>query len=728
MQPLGSISSGGVEPRPLAQAEGAHRQPALRAWAAGLPAALFERGSLSARLVTAFLLAILITSIAVGLPAYWITRGELRNQAWDRVQGGLQTTRALLDAEGERLGNLAALASERPTLRALLIDPDRADLSGYLTSFRVGAELDLLILLDPEGVAFASSPTGADLDRYPPGAGSSFVLLEQQQLAMLAARPIVGEAGPAEFGWVLTGVIVDQPFVERLAERTGLELGLLLDGQRRVSSLGAAAVGPAAAGLASDASAGAQLEIEGLPYYADCLPLHDPYGQVLGHWEVALQVQELAQAEQRAQSSLILSTVGVALVASAGAALYAGRVIRPLRRLTTAAREISRGDLDRPVPIPQGPAEVITLARALEEGRVSTQQSIQELARQNAWLDTLITSIAEGIVTVDTHGVITSFSPGAEAITGWARDQALGLPIQQLLPAADGSDVLPLLPAAGAKAQLEVLNRSGRPLALSVTGAELRPPGSGTVLRALVLRDTTEEEAVQRLRSYFLANISHEFRTPLSAMIAALELLLEDLDQLTTAEIGNLISRMHLSVTGLQTLIDNLLESLSIEAGRFNLRRRLADLGEVIQEAVQTMQPLLDRRRQPLDWAIPSQLPKIWIDPTRVTQVIVNLLSNASKYSPIGETITLRGDLCQPGHIRIEVADRGRGIPLADRPNVFRRFMRLNQDQTVQYGAGLGLSVVKSIVEEHGGQVGVEGRPEGGSIFWFSLPLQGQQP
>ena len=216
-----------------------------------------------------------------------------------------------------------------------------------------------------------------------------------------------------------------------------------------------------------------------------------------------------------------------------------------------------------------------TLAKALEESRINTHRSLQELSKQNAWLDTLIGSIAEGIVTVDELGSITSFSQGAEVITGWSAAQAQAHSVDEVLRLADGSSLLAQLPTSGAWLQFEVQTGSGRQVTLSITGAELQAPGSGSPQRALVLRETTEEEATQRLRSYFLANISHEFRTPLSAISAALELLLEELSDLSISEIGDLLSRMHMSVTGLHTLIDNLLESSSIEAGRFTLRRDL---------------------------------------------------------------------------------------------------------------------------------------------------------
>jgi signal transduction histidine kinase len=116
-------------------------------------------------------------------------------------------------------------------------------------------------------------------------------------------------------------------------------------------------------------------------------------------------------------------------------------------------------------------------------------------------------------------------------------------------------------------------------------------------------------------------------------------------------------------------------------------------------------------------------IPEVTVDPTRFIQVLVNLLSNASKYSPMGKEIDLRIQPVNGSCLRIEVADRGPGIPPNERENLFRRFMRLGDQNEAQYGAGLGLSVVKTIIEGHIGEVGVKDRAGGGSIFWFTIPL-----
>ena len=138
------------------------------------------------------------------------------------------------------------------------------------------------------------------------------------------------------------------------------------------------------------------------------------------------------------------------------------------------------------------------------------------------------------------------------------------------------------------------------------------------------------------------------------------------------------------------------------------------------------MQPLLTRRRQKLSLCKPDCLPTIQVDPTRLTQVLVNLISNASKYSPIGTQIELTLEKIENGKIRVTISDQGDGIPSKYKDQVFKRFVRLGNGDGTQYGIGLGLSVVKAIIEEHSGELGVENRQDGGSIFWFTLPINGR--
>lgn len=143
----------------------------------------------------------------------------------------------------------------------------------------------------------------------------------------------------------------------------------------------------------------------------------------------------------------------------------------------------------------------------------------------------------------------------------------------------------------------------------------------------------------------------------------------------------------------------------------------------MLSDALRVVQPFLKRRRQTLRLDEPLTLPMLKADSTRLTQVLVNLLSNASKYSPMSATIDILADV-RPGAVYVAIADRGQGIPEQQRDRVFRQFVRLDSEARSDYGAGLGLAVVKAIIEAHGGQVGVEAREGGGSVFWFTLPSE----
>lgn len=337
--------------------------------------------------------------------------------------------------------------------------------------------------------------------------------------------------------------------------------------------------------------------------------------------------------------------------------------------------------------------------------------------------ETLVQSLPEGIITLDGSGCVLFMNRSAERITGWNMSDAHGKSINEILPLGAGKgQIFERLQPGAAIPPVNVLNRRGQDITLALTVTSL-DTGAPEPHIALLIRDVTSEDAAQRLRSYFLANISHEFRTPLSALKASVELLLDGVGSFTTDETLELAHSIHFSVTSLQTLVDNLLESVSIEAGRFRIRRRPTDLALLASDAVALMKPLLERRNQKLIMHMPADLPTLSADPMRLTQVLVNLLSNASKYGPTDEPIELTVEPID-GRLKISVADRGSGIPLDERDSLFHRFVRLDEKDNTQYGVGLGLSVVKTIVESHGGTVGLDERPGGGSIFWFTIPLE----
>ncbi len=231
-----------------------------------------------------------------------------------------------------------------------------------------------------------------------------------------------------------------------------------------------------------------------------------------------------------------------------------------------------------------------------------------------------------------------------------------------------------------------------------------------------VMRDETDVEAARRQRDAVLANISHEFRTPLSAQLASLELLRERLSANgLDPGVGDLVLSLERGSLRLTQLIDNLLESVRIESGQDSLRNRAVALDEVVEEAVEMTAPLLSQRGQSVEVDLPYPLPPVQGDAPRLTQVFVNLLANANKFAPNGSVVRVGGAV-EEGRVALWVEDEGPGLPDgATASELFGRFVRRAGDgeEPETAGMGLGLWIVRSIVERHGGAVEAGAGPDG---------------
>lgn len=683
---------------------------------------IFTNTRLATRLVLVVVVLILLTTLSAGVPAFLLTRSQLEQQAWQRVDATARATQTLYDAAQRRVVDVTELLAERPTLRRLVQDGDAAAIEPYLRAFQEQSDLDFIALCNRQQVV---ADTLGDLERCPIDIRSDSsppngVALIDGRPVLFAGRDVLSSDIPETLGTVLTGIWLDSQFLGQLSANTGVQQTLLdLSGEALATTL------PPGVATVQRRGGGRELIAAGRTYLIAQFALPDQNGRELLVAEVELPVDTLLETEQRALLVLFASTGVVALVGVAAGVWYIRRVTAPLDRLTSAAEQISQGDLAAPIPRLAGPPELATLSSSLEKSQATMLGALDERSQARDWLNTLIQSVVEGVLTFDTRGRVTFLSQGAEMLTGWAGAEAVGQPVDHVFPLADAPDgqtFLDRIPPAGEKREIEVLTRSGKTMVVAVTGARMVPPNSETVQVALVLRDVTEEQALRNLRSFFLANISHEFRTPLSTLNASIELLIDQADDLSPDDIRELLKPTSLSLHSLQSLIDNLLESSSIEAGSFVLRRREVNLNDVMADALSIVRPSVERRRQPVAVREPATLPPIQADRARLTQALANLLTNASKYSPIGQPIDLSVTQTD-GALRLAVADRGPGVSPEDRVNLFRRFMRLNAQVDEQYGIGLGLYLVKKIAEAHGGQVGVDDRPDGGAVFWLELPL-----
>jgi two-component system, OmpR family, phosphate regulon sensor histidine kinase PhoR len=675
---------------------------------------------LSAQLILSFVALVFLTAAAVGMPAIWLIHSQLHHQAWGRVEQGSVAAQALYAAHEAELAGLADLTAQRPTLSALLPLGDEERLSEYLDTLRQSSGLDLVLVCDTGGRILAEvgqmiSNIGCMPDALE---GTYTVQAEPLAQAWLFAGQRLDSPTGSHLGSVLVGRKLDDAFAAQMRAQTGLEHTLLLGDQVMATSLAGRSLVPIPV---PSQTTQLQWKLNGHPYYAARFQLDETGLQA----EVALEVTDVIATERELVWTLMASILAVVVLASLAGAILAKRISAPLSHLVDAATAMSAGDLDSEVRVEARVREVALVSQALETARVDLNRSVSQMREEKAWTDHLLEAIVEGIVTLDRKGTITFFSHGAERITGWTRTQVLGRSCDHVFrPAETREPFSQLIPPPGHRRKIPVVLPDGRQAILDVTGARLLPPEIGEARVALVFRDISEEEAVHRLLGHFLANVAHEFRTPLTALAASVELLIDQAPDLSSTELAELLTSLHLGVLGLQTLIDNLLESASIETGHFRVHPRPSNLGEIIAEAIGMMQPLLDKHNQRLVVELPVVIPRVEADPRRTVQVLINLLSNAVKYGPDDAEIEVSAAVEQPW-VRVTVADAGPGVLPEVRENLFRRFVHQSMgDDKAQVGAGLGLSVVKAIVQAHNGQVGFTERQSGGSAFWFTVPLE----
>jgi signal transduction histidine kinase len=233
------------------------------------------------------------------------------------------------------------------------------------------------------------------------------------------------------------------------------------------------------------------------------------------------------------------------------------------------------------------------------------------------------------------------------------------------------------------------------------------------------LRLQTEKAMrASRHKSDFLAKMSHELRTPLNAIIGFSDLLIEQETTIAPAKRRAFLDNVAGSAKHLLTMINDLLDLARIESGKMKMVMADVDLRTTIAHSVASTQPLFVRKQQEVEVLLPDEPMLVRADAGRIEQVLLNLLSNANKFTPAGQTIVVRS-APEERMWRIEIADRGIGIRAEDQERIFEEFEQVG---THAAGTGLGLALAKRFVEAHGGDIGVESRMGGGAVFRVRLP------
>ena len=415
--------------------------------------------------------------------------------------------------------------------------------------------------------------------------------------------------------------------------------------------------------------------------------------------------QARARAASRSRTALLAAGGGALLALLAALALVAamvGAVRRPLDLLVEAARRVAAGDLSARVA-EDGPSELRTLAQAFNAMAADLQSAADRVDAEHRRLDTVIRSLGDALVITDADGLVVHRNPRTA----------------ELIPELDeGTDITGILPPAGeALAGEQTLESGGR--TLLVTAAMLGE-GGGTVW---TVRDATERVRLERLKSEFVATASHELRSPLTSIKGFVELLDATSDELTDRQ-REFLDIIQLSTNRLVDLVNDLLDVARVEAGRVEIHRRPTDIAEAVREVAALLRPRIDEKAQRLTIEGGGDLPLALADPSRVRQILTNLLTNAHLYTADGGAIAI-ALTATPHHVVIAVSDDGRGMTGEEIEHAFDRFYRGHRDGSDPQpsGTGLGLAIVRSLVELHGGDIAIDSAPGEGTRFTVRLPL-----
>jgi len=664
---------------------------------------------------------LLLSILALALSGIGLLREQAREQALSQVQLAGVGARDEIRRYSEAALTSARLLAGRPTLLRLVQAGQPGPLEFFVRRFCETAGFDACVVLDGARV-LATAPGRLRWDEL---AGP----VEEQGERFLLAPPsapdgLLGAIAPVPS---LPGVrvVVVRSFDRRLAadlgERVGHEVRLL-----RLSDW-LETVEPDFKALHNDALTNGKTVARRVPQqgiFASSTPVIAVTGEGVALVEARLPEAQVDRVVDRFVKRLAIIAALLAVLALLATVALVRRIGDPLRSLSESALRLGRGDFSTAIPA-TGTPEVATLARTMEEMRRNLIDLTATLRRREAEAQAVLHGVVEGVFAVDAERNVRYVNPQAARMLGVEPAAAIGRFCGEVLRPCpkDGQrpceSSCPIVAAReGGKAQsTEILESpDGTRRVVVITSAR---PSEG--MQVQVMRDETEIEAVRRARDSILANIAHEFRTPLAAQQASIELLKDGLAEMPREQLEELVASLQRGTLRLTRLIDNLLESVRIEAGQLAIRSQEVDLAQVVEDAQELVAGLLVQRRQVLQVELAPDLPLVRGDAQRLAQVVTNLLANANKFGPEGSVIRV-GGAATGADVSLWVEDEGPGVPEWEGGSIFERFYRSAEQEPEPRGLGLGLWIVKSIVERHGGHARAERTAQGRTRFTVTLP------
>ena len=450
---------------------------------------------------------------------------------------------------------------------------------------------------------------------------------------------------------------------------------------------------------------------------------------------------------------LLMVGAALAVVFSLIGWLLARRITRPLHDLVDVARGIEAGYAVRArtegvytegatlgrafnsliEQLQRNEAEVrqlnVSLERRVAERTAAIEDALDRLYDSEARVQTLIETAQDPFVAMDFEGRITEWNTQAEKLFGWRRDEVLGESLAHtVLPERYQAAFVKALaryhttgeaPFTNRLLERTVVNREGVEIPVEMKIGLVNT--GGVQLFSAFVHDISKRKEVERLKNEFISTVSHELRTPLTSIYVSLSMLESGMAGELPPDVQNLMKISHQSCERLIRLINDVLDVEKLDSHQFSYDMKRQPLRPLVDAALRDVKAYAEEHGVRLVVMEESDA-EVWADADRIVQVITNLLSNAAKFSPKGETVQVLLRTAEH-RVHVSVVDHGPGIPAEFRSRVFERFAQADSsDRRQKGGTGLGLSICRHIITDHGGTIGFESEPGVRTEFHFSLP------
>jgi two-component system phosphate regulon sensor histidine kinase PhoR len=450
-------------------------------------------------------------------------------------------------------------------------------------------------------------------------------------------------------------------------------------------------------------------------------PAGRPTALIIATADTAESDRSLAARQRR----LLVGCAAAAAVASAGGYALARRVARPVEELAGATARMAAGDITAPIPTADV-AEIADLSAALTLLREQLVERGLTIGRQGTQQEAVLGSMIEGVLAIDARQRIVGINRAAADLLGVEIEHAIRRPLQDVIRNPDLRRFA--LKAIDCREPVEddLVLGNARDRTIRLRGTALRDV-SGDGGAVIVLNDVTDVQRLENVRRDFVANVSHELKTPIASIKGFVETLLDGAmdDPADTRRFLGIVARQ---ADRLAAIIEDLLALSRIEQseGAGNLPVETVAVADVLAAAVGDCGLRAADRNLTLETSCPDELSAA-VNAPLLEQAVINLIDNAIKYTAPGKAVWLSASAEETeagaSHLTIRVRDEGCGIAAEHLPRLFERFYRVDKARSRNLGGtGLGLSIVKHIVQAHGGTVAVESTPDVGTTFTIRLP------